>query len=86
MYKKTTTIIEEFENSPITTAVPAASISMSCPSAIHAEPALMMKVIEYVQTTPLTVDQVTALVERMYMMSADCTVLAMSDYPAIVAA
>jgi hypothetical protein len=79
MYKKSTTITEEFDTPPM------ASIGMGCPSAVHAEPALLIQLMEYTKTAMPTTAQIATIVERMYMMSESCNVLTMSDYPAITA-
>jgi hypothetical protein len=78
MYKKTTTITEEFDNPPL-----AIGMGYRCPSAVHAEPALLIQLMEYTKAAMLTTAQVTTMVERMYMMSESCNVLTMSDYTAI---
>lgn len=80
MYKKTTTITEEFENPPM-----AANMGMWCVGAVHAEPALLIQLMEYVKASMLTTEQITMMVERMYMMSASCNKLTMNDYAAIIA-
>jgi len=79
MYKKTTTITEEFENPPMTMSMGG------CMVAVHAEPALLIQLMEYTKTALPTTEQITTMVERMYMMSASCTKLTMNDYAAIIA-
>lgn len=79
MYKKTTTITEEFENPPMS------SMGMACLMAVHTEPALLIQLMEYTKTAMPTTEQITTMVERMYMMSAGCTKLTMNDYAAIIA-
>jgi hypothetical protein len=80
MYKKTTTITEEFDTPPLSTAM-----GMHCPTAVHAEPALLIQLMEYTKTSLPTTEQITTMVERMYMMSAACTKLTINDYAAIIA-
>lgn len=79
MYKKTTTITEEFENPPMS------STMMGCPSAVHSDPALLIQLMEYTKMNSPTIEQITTMVERMYAMSAMCKVLTMTDYAAITA-
>ena len=80
MYKKTTTITEEFDNPPMAT-----NMAMCCVGAVHAEPALLIQLMEYTKTAMPTTEQITAMVERMYVMSAACTKLTMDDYATIIA-